>query len=120
MRSRLMSRRDKRTLPPRRESLAERCSRRLERRSLAEAFLPLSDREALRRSFLACFLAASALCRGRRSRTNNMNANESMRGKRLLKFIRGLLPFYGLGLARLREPRRKFYAAKRSGKAWKC
>src|SRR6185437_9556330 len=115
MRSRLMSLRDKRAgardLPPRLESLAERRSRRLERRSLAESFLLFSAREELRRlSFAGRLLAASAICKGRTRRTINMNAEVRLRGYALLKVIRGLLPFYGFGLARLYEPRGKIYA----------
>src|SRR6185369_2564343 len=106
MRSRLISRRDKRAdprdLPLRRDSLAERRSRRLERRSLAETFLLFSERELLRRlSFAGRFLAASAICKGRTRRTIKMNAEVRMWGYRLLKVIRSLLPFYGFGLARL-------------------
>src|SRR5258705_2580078 len=109
--SRALSLRDKRAdtrdLPPRREFLAERRSRRLERRSLAESFLPLSEREALWRPFFARelfwarFLAASARCKGRTRRTIRKNAEIRLRGYRLLEVIRGLLPFYGFGLARL-------------------
>src|SRR5258705_6454177 len=108
--SRALSLRDRRAdtrdLPPRRESLAESRSRRLERRSLAESFLPLSEREALwrpffAREFCARLLAASARCKGRTRRTIKINAEIRMRGYRLLEVIRGLLPFYGFGVARL-------------------
>ena len=98
-----MSLRDKRAdprdLPPRRDSLAERRSRRLERRSLAETFLLFSERELPRRlSFAGRFLAASAICRGRTRRTSKINAEVRMWGYRLLQVIRGLLPFYGFVL----------------------